>query len=279
MTETSRTNDAIGAKDPPKTRRPHYGDVARIYALADEWLASTRPPRGPSALLDLVQLVPPRSGSTAVDLGSYDGKWAEPVAARFGCRVVPLDLVERPMQDARSRGLTPVLEDMQQLPFTSSSLSLVWCRDALSMVSEPARVISETARVLTAGSGAVLYTALTTSRLEPLERRELFEALEAPAWWDRGRAPIDDAIARTDLEVVHEERFSPENQESALADAEPALLKDLVVLARLEREREAFEAMAPGPWTARVRAWNSWAIYLLLGKLETRAWVLRKPTR
>lgn len=279
MTETRRSHDAIGPNDPLRTRRPHYGDVARIYALAEEWLASTRPPRSPSALIDLVELVPPASGSTAVDLGSYDGKWAEPVAARFGCRVVPLDIVERPMHDARSRGLTPVLADMQHLPFASSSLSLVWSRDALSMVSEPARVISETARVLTAGGGAVLYTALTTSRLEPLERRELFEALEAPAWWDRGRTPIDDAIARTDLHVVHEERFSPENQEFALAEADPALLKDLVVLARLEREREAFEAMAPGPWAARVRAWNSWAIYLLLGKLETRAWVLRKPGR
>ncbi len=29
-----------GANDPLKTRRPHYGDVARIYALADEWLAN-----------------------------------------------------------------------------------------------------------------------------------------------------------------------------------------------------------------------------------------------
>lgn len=61
-----------------------------------------------------------------------------------------------------------------------------------------------------------------------------------------------------------------------MAQADPALLEDLVVLARLEGEREAFEAIAPGPWAARVRAWNSWAIYLLLGKLETRAWALRK---
>jgi len=268
----------MSTSDPLKTRRPHYGDAARIYELADEWLASTRPPRTPAALLELVELVAPAPGSIAVDLGSYNGKWAEPIGARFGCHVVPLDIVELPMQDARGRGLTPVLADMQRLPFASSSLSLVWCRDALSMVADPARVINETARVLTVGGGAVFYTALTTDRLEPVERREFFEALEAPAWWDRGRAPIDEAIAGSDLEVVHEERFSPENQESALTEAEPALLKDLIVLARLARERPAFEAMAPGPWAARVRAWNSWAIYLLLGKLETRAWVLRKPT-
>ena len=229
-----------------------------------------------SSLSNSSHPLPDRSPST---FGSYNGKWAEPIADHFGCRVVPLDIVELPMQFARTRGLTPVRADMQHLPFASSSLSLVWCRDALSMVSDPASVISETARVLIAGGGAVLYTALTTDRLEPLERRDFFDALEAPAWWDRGRAPIDDAIAGTDLEVVHEKRFSPEHQESALVEADPALLKDLVVLARLERERQAFEAIAPGPWAARVRAWNSWAIYLLLGKLETRAWVLRKPVR
>ncbi len=267
----------MSTQDPLKARRPHFGDVARIYALADEWLSSTRSPRSPSALLDLVELVAPAPRSIAVDLGSHSGKWSEPIATRFGCRVIPLDLDELPLQGAMDRGLTPVVADMQQLPFASSSLSLVWCRDALSMVSDPVSVIREIARVLAPGSGAVLYTALTTDRLEPLERREFFDALEAPAWWDRGRAPIDDAISGADLEVIHEERFSPENQESALAEGDPALLKDLVVLARLQRECQAFEMIAPGPWAARVRAWNSWAIYLLLGKLETRAWVLEKP--
>jgi ubiquinone/menaquinone biosynthesis C-methylase UbiE len=259
-------------------RRLHYGDVGRIYTLVDHWLATTRPPRKPSALVELIDLVAPPRGSVAADLGSYDGKWAEPITARFGCHVVPVDIEELPIKSAQSRGLAPVLADMQHLPFPSSSLSLVWCRDALSMVPDVGRVLRETARVLTPDGGAVIYTALTTPRLEPLERSEFFEALDAPEWWDGGRATVDAAIAETNLEVVHEERFSPENQESALAEADTDLLMDLVALARLERERPAFEAIAPGPWAGRVRAWNSWAIYLLLGKLETRAWVLRKSS-
>lgn len=263
--------------DPRKERPPHYGDVARIYGLADKWLATTRPPRVPSDLLDLIELVRPPAGTVAVDLGSYDGGWVEPIADRFGCHVVPLDLLEPPLHDAHSQGLHPVIADMQVLPFAPSSVSLVWCRDAVSMVRDPASVVREIARILVPGGGAVLYTAVTTELLEPIERRELFEALEAPAWWDGGRAPIDEAIDGTDLLMVHEERFSPEHQEAALADADPALLKEFVVLARLQRERPAFEALAPGPWAARVRAFNSWGIYLLLGKIETRAWVVRKP--
>ncbi|HEV3398455.1 MAG TPA: hypothetical protein VG693_04110, partial [Actinomycetes bacterium] len=61
--------------------------MARVYALADEWLQATRPPRPTSALVDLVDLVAPPRGATAADLGSFDGKWAEPIEARFGCRV------------------------------------------------------------------------------------------------------------------------------------------------------------------------------------------------
>jgi SAM-dependent methyltransferase len=208
-------------------RNPHYGDVARIYALADEWLASTRPPRDATALLDLVDLVAPAPGAVAVDLGSYAGKWAERIAARFQCEVIPVDVAERPLQAAREQRLAPVLGDMKFLPFASSSISLVWCRDALSMVSDPMRTMSETARVLVAGGGAVVYLALTTDRLEPLERAEFFDALEAPAWWGRGRVAIDECIGAAGLEVIHEERFSPEHQESALVEADPDLLKDL----------------------------------------------------
>lgn len=260
------------------TRWPHSGDFERVYALADQWLADTRPPRSPSVLVDLIERVPPMAGSIAADLGSFDGKWAEQIAARFGCRVIPLDIAHRPIQHPLRRGLTRVRADMQALPFRSSSLSLAWCGDVLWLASVPLLVIDEIARILAPGGGAVVCTTLPTERLEPRERQEFFSALDTPFWWSLGRAPIDAAIDRSPLEVVHEERFSPEIQESALAEADRDLLKDLVVLARLERERQAFEAMAPGPWAARLRALSSWAVYLLLGKLETRAWVLRMPS-
>ena len=261
------------------TAGAQYDEVARIYSLVDEWLSTTRPARHPSALLDLVDHVAPPAGTVAADLGGYDGRWAELLEARFRCRVLPVDIAAVPLPMAQARGLSPVRADMQRLPFAAATLTLVWCRDALSMVPDPVSVVHEIARVLAAGGGAVIYTALTTPRLEPVERREFLAALDAPSWWGEGRVPIDEAVASAGLEVVHEERFSPEHQEAALREAAPEVLKDLVILARLHREHEALERLAPGPWTARVRAWSAWAPYLLLGKLETRAWVLRKGRR
>jgi hypothetical protein len=98
-----------------------------------------------------------------------------------------------------------------------------------------------------------------------------------PAWWNDGRQPIDRAIAAAHLDVVHEERISPENQETALAERNAELLDDLALLARLERSPAALEQVVGAAWTRRIRAWSRWPLYLLLGKLETRAWVLQKP--
>jgi hypothetical protein len=145
------------------------------------------------------------------------------------------------------------------------------------MVPDVGTACREIVRVLRRGAGAVIYTAVTTPRLEPLEREELIAALTMPSWWTHGRAPIDDALAAAGLDVMRVERRSPENQELALLDADPELLHDLAVLGRFERESPALEALTSAAWSARFRAWAAWPVYLLLGKLETLAWVVRKP--
>lgn len=48
----------------------------------------------------------------------------------------------------------------------------------------------------------MLYTAVTTPRLEPSERAWFLDALEAPPWCNLGRPPVDDAIKETGLDVV-----------------------------------------------------------------------------
>jgi len=88
---------------------------------------------------------------------------------------------------------------------------------------------------------------------------------------------IDDAVAAAGLDVILVERRSPEHQESALLHADPELLHDLAMLGRFERELPAIEALTSPVWSARFRAWAAWPVYLLLGKLETIAWVVRKP--
>lgn len=254
-----------------------FEHVARVAPLVEQWLAQTSAPRAPAALLDLVDDVRPDPGTVGADLGAYSGAWASQIFDRYGCHMTAVDIASSPLAGVERSKVRPVNADLQQLPFRTSSLSLVWCRDTFSMVPDVGTACGEIARVLRRGSGAVIYTAVTTPRLEPLERAELIEALTMPEWWTDGRGPIDDAVAAAGLDVMKVERRSPEHQESALLDADPDLLHDLVVLGRFERELPALEALTSSEWSARFRAWAAWPVYLLLGKLETIAWVVRKP--
>jgi SAM-dependent methyltransferase len=254
-----------------------YDDVAAAYAAAYAWVRQGAGPREPAALVDLAALVEPREGGLILDLGAYDGRWATGLRARFRCSAVAVDIAITGLAQAISGGVPSINADMTRLPVRSDSVTLAWSRDALSMVSDVDGALSEIARVLRPGAGAVLYAAITTTSLELNERAELVDALDMPEWWNDGRRPIDRAIAAARLEVVHEERISPENQEAALAERNPEFLDDLVLLARLERNREDLERLLGVTWTERVRAWSRWPLYLLLGKLETRAWVLRRP--
>ena len=220
-----------------------FEQVANVAPLVERWLAETRAPRRLAALLDLVEEVRPDPGTIGADLGAYGGAWASQIAERYGCRMTAVDIASSPLAAAEHSKLRPVNADLQQLPFRAGSLSLVWCRDTFSMVADVRTACVEIARVLRRGAGAVIYTAVTTPRLEPLERAELIEALTMPGWWTDGRGPIDDAVAGAGLDVVLVERRSPEHQESALLDADPELLHDLAVLGRFERELPALEAL------------------------------------
>lgn len=255
-----------------------FENVADVYAAAYAWMETVRAPRDPTGLLALVDLVAPAAGGVGADLGAYDGWWAATLGSRYECRMVAVDVALRPLAGAAGRGLLTVNADMQAIPFRAASLSLVWSRDVLSMVNDPRAATREIARVLKPGCGAVIYSAMTTPRLEPVERAVFLDALEAPAWWAEGRGPIDEAIQAAGLEVMHEERFSPEGQEVGLAEQDEELLNDLVLLARIQRDGQSLEALLGPRWVARITAWGRWPLYLLLGKLETRAWVLRKPT-
>ena len=254
-----------------------FEQVASVAPFVEQWLAETRAPRTPAALLDLVEEVRPDPGTVGADLGAYSGAWASQIVDRYGCHMTAVDIAPSPLIAAERSKVRPVNADLQRLPFRTGSLSLVWCRDTFSMIPDVGTACGEIARVLRRGAGAVIYTAVTTPRLEPRERAELIEALRMPSWWTEGRRPVDDAVAEAGLEVIRVERRSPEHQEAALLDAEPELLHDLAVLGRFERESPALEALTSAVWLARFRAWAAWPVYLLLGKLETIAWVVRKP--
>ena len=128
-----------------------FEEVESISALVERWLAETRPPRSARALVDLVDLVAPVGEGTGADVGAYECHWAAMIAERYACRMVALDIAPSPLRVAPRLGVAPVNADAQHLPFPSASLSLVWCRDTLSMVKNLQAALVEIAKSFAAG--------------------------------------------------------------------------------------------------------------------------------
>jgi hypothetical protein len=123
----------------------------------------------------------------------------------------------------------------------------------------------------------MLYTAVTTPRLESSERAWFLDALDAPTWWNLGRSPIDDAIKETGLEVVAFETKSPEYSEAMMTVDPGEISEQLCRVAQMRRARSELEQALGVRWYERWLAWSLWQPYLILGKIETAAWMLRKP--
>lgn len=253
-----------------------FDRIAAITPRVQEVTAELPAPRAADWLLSLAGDLGCGQGSVVLDAGGWSGYWARALEARYGCRATVCDVAPTALAEAVRAGTPPVAADVGSMPFCDEAFDFVWCRDVLSMLDDPQAFLDETMRVLEPGGGLMLYSAFPTERLEPRERAELFAALGAPSWWDLGAGHIRRLIQRTGFRVVTESRTSPEFTQAGI-EAHNDLLDDWVSLARLERAPERFRAEVGDAWFRRWKAWNRWSIYLLLGKLETIAWAMRKP--
>lgn len=234
-------------------------------------------PQASTSLVEEAAVLGVGPGDLVADVGAWGGLWSERLRARYGCRCIALDVSRKGLSEAAARGVPAVVADAEVLPLPPASVDLVWCRDTLSMLESPQAVLTEFVRILRPGGGVMLYTAVTTPRLEPSERAWFLDALEAPPWWNLGRSPIDDAIKETGLDVVSFETKSPEYSEALMSVDPTEITEQLCRVAQMRRARVELEQALGTSWYERWLAWSHWQLYLILGKIETAAWMLRKP--
>ena len=234
-------------------------------------------PQASQSLVEDVAVLGVGPGDLVADVGAWGGLWSERLRARYGCRCIALDVSRKGLSEATARGVPAVVADADVLPLPSASVDLVWCRDTLSTLESPQSALTEFVRILRPGGGVMLYTAVTTPLLEPLERAWFLDALEAPHWWNFGRSPIDDAIKETGLDVVAVETKSPEYSEAVMAGDPREISEQLCRVAQMRRARVELEQALGTTWYERWLAWSHWQLYLILGKIETAVWMLRKP--
>jgi ubiquinone/menaquinone biosynthesis C-methylase UbiE len=254
-----------------------YGDDDdELRALLDESLA----PRSPDFLLDLAEsLLTPHS--KLLDVGCRDARHLILLVERSGCSGVGIDPVNRNLKRARASvaaaGLGERIEIrrgvMEQTDQPDDSMDVVWCRDVLEVIPDLESGLAEVTRVLRPGGAALIYTVFATPRLEPREAEAINQPLgNVPRNLDR--ATVEAAFGQAGFRIESASEIGTEFREYE-EERSQRVSESLLRLARLRRRSaeviDRFGSDKYDLWEASLH----WLAYLLLGKLEPVAYVLR----
>jgi 2-polyprenyl-6-hydroxyphenyl methylase / 3-demethylubiquinone-9 3-methyltransferase len=159
-------------------------------------------------LLEELRLVP--TGCHALDVGCGGGLLAEEFA-RLGFRVTGVDPSVPSLDAARRHAAEAGLSiDYRQatgeaLPFVDATFDVVYCCDVLEHVTDVARVIGESARVLKAG-GVYLYDTINRTPQSKLIVIKLFQEWAWTSFMPPRLHDWDMFIRPTELVPLLEER-------------------------------------------------------------------------
>jgi SAM-dependent methyltransferase len=239
-------------------------------------------PRGTDWLHDAFAALGPEPGQLVVDVGSRDARHAIRLVREHGLRAIALDPVplngELARTAAAEAGLTGAIEiveaSIESMPLAAASADWIWCRDVLVHVDVD-RGLTECARVLKPGGSMVAYVTLATDRLEPEESARL---MGASALTDSGfhAESLEAAAQDAGLAPRTVEPLGSEWRERMLEDADWDANADLLALARLHRDRNAFVDRYGAAAVYAAEGGLLWGVYQLLGKLCPTVYVWEK---
>lgn len=245
-------------------------------------------PRGTDYLLDIVARLGFAPGSTAVDVGCGDGRYAVELAHRFGLSVHGIDPVLGHIETCDRKRLAAAeahpaiagrlrfdLGAVEDLPEADATLDLVWFRDALVHVAAVDRAFGECCRVLRKGGYLLLYHQLATDRLEPGEASWLWRTMGVVP---RNTDPsyIAAAYVAAGFELVEEVELRSEWMEHN-EEATGAVSRQVLHAGRLLRSPQTYLAQFGQRAYDIMLGDCLWHIYQMIGKLSPRIYLLRKP--
>ena len=254
--------------------------AAQLLAQLDKSLN----PRSSEMLYAIVKELGINRGHTVLDAGSGLGIYSCGLVSKFGCRVVGIDIAENNLEMARARAREERVDkfvafqqgNIQSLPFDDAAFDLVWCRDMLVHVRDLHQAFSEFARVLKPNGKVVIHTTFATNLMEHKEAIRLYEPLGiVPA--NMYSAYFEDACKAAGLQVGSSEPIGSEWQEYS-EEQQARSSKELLHIARMRRLKERIVAKFGQEAYDVLLAVDLWHIYLLIGKLSSTIYTLRKCT-
>lgn len=266
-----------GDWDRPVTVDDMYGDWD--YDAAVEALERSLSPRSSASILDVVASVGVDPTSVVLDIGGREGQHALQMAERFGCRAVSIDPVPANLERGNalieghpmSERVELRLGSIERIPLDDDSMRVVFARDMLGHVADLDAGLSECRRVLEPGGHMVIFEVFATERLFPAELREL--CADTATVPDRlSVTDFESSVASAGFRVEQRDVLGSEHVEASQeAGTAPNYL---LQISRLRRDRSRLVDEL-GEVAYRVMYGNAlWSIYRLIGKLESRIYVL-----
>jgi cyclopropane fatty-acyl-phospholipid synthase-like methyltransferase len=259
-----------------------YGDWDYDAAVAA--LDRSLSPRPSASLLDVVGSLGMGPGDIVLDIGGREGQHALSMAERFGCRAVSVDPVvaniERGQELVAAHECRHLVElrlgSIEQIPADDGEIQLVFARDMLGHVEDLGRALAECRRVLAPGGFMVVFEVFGTSMLYPEEERRL--CADAATVPERlSVANFEATVAASGFSVESLEVLGSEHVEASQEAG--SVPNYLLQVSRLRRAKESLlDELGEVPY--RVMYANAlWSIYRLIGKLESRIYVLCQDDR
>jgi ubiquinone/menaquinone biosynthesis C-methylase UbiE len=265
----------------PLTVEELYGDWD--FEAAVELLDRSLNPRPSKSIFDTVESVGIGPDSAVLDIGGRDGYHGLLMAERFGCRVVVVDPTTANVNEGRRKvtdhefgHLVDIVQgSIEDIPAEDGVFDLVFSRDMLVHVADLNRGLAECHRVLKPGGAMVIHQVFATELMEPREAERLYgdvagvpERMSVPSFEHSVEAA---GFSVEDLDVIGSEWYEA-TQEAGTAP------NYMLQLSRLRRAREDLLEEI-GEVAYRTMYGNAlWSVYLLIGKLETRVYVIRRIT-
>ena len=265
--------------------------MATVQELYELWageselqaeLEKSLAPRGRDWLFEAFAALGPEEGQLVVDAGARDARHAIRLVRDHGLRAVALDPVPKHVELARQAVAEAGLEErievveaaIEAIPLADASADWIWCRDVLPHV-DAARAFAECARVLRPGGKMLAYVTLATPRLEPLEAKELTEAVAVVRESMEGSA-LEAAATSAGLALVSMEQLGSEWRERMIEDGDWDAGADALAIARLRRREAELVERHGSASVAAAAGGRLWGLYQLLGKLCPTIYVWEK---
>ncbi|MEN8238379.1 MAG: methyltransferase domain-containing protein [Actinomycetota bacterium] len=238
-------------------------------------------PRPSASMLDAFEELALGPDDVVLDIGGRAGAHCLMMAERFGCRAVSVDPSDTNNADAAQavadhefgRLVDVRPGTIEAIPAEDSAFDFEFSRDMFAHVRDADIALDECYRVLKPGGAMVLHQVFGTDLLEPWEAEQL--AAHTASVVERFDVSRFEAACRSAGFRIERVEVIGSEWAEAMQETDAAT-NYLLQVSRLRRAKEEL-VEAIGEVAYRAMLGNAlWTIYQVLGKLESRVYVLRR---